>query len=218
MDQPSLQASSRTRNGKGVARSLRREGRVPAVLYGHSRSTQALSVDHKALGKLLEIIGGDATLINVVIDNAAPVTALVREVQRNPVKRSELLHLDLYAVLATEPINLEIPIHLVGTPEGVRTGGGVLDHHIHRLPIRVLPSEIIERLEVDVSTLGVGDAIHVRDLKLAHGSIMLDPDVPVASVVTTRAEVADTAAAAVTAEPEVLKKGKAESSETADQS
>lgn len=215
MHQVELAAQSRSNTGKGAARSLRREGMIPAVIYGHGFDSRALAVEARAFGKVLDIIGGEAALLDIVIDGAAPIKALVREVQRNPVKRAEVIHLDLYAVVANEPITVEVPVHIVGVPDGVRNFGGVLDHHLHRILIRVLPAEIPEHIDVDVTHLGVGDAIHISDITLAKGELMLDGSVSVVSVIQSRAEVSTTTAEATGAEPEVIKKGKADEAETA---
>ena len=214
MQHVSLAAESRTNTGKGAARSLRREGKVPAVIYGHALAARPLAVDHRALGKLLDIIGGEAALIDVSIDGATPIMTLVREVQRNPVRRTDVIHLDLYAVVADEPIEVEIPVHIIGTAEGVRNQGGVLDHHLHRITLKVLPADIPDHIEVDVTNLTVGKAIHISDITVAKGEIMNDGDVSIVSVVVTRAEVsAETVEAAPGTEPEVIKKGKGEEGE-----
>jgi large subunit ribosomal protein L25 len=213
MHQVSLAADSRTNVGKGAARSLRREGKVPAVIYGHGRAPQALSVDHKAVGRLLEVIGGEAALVDISIDGAASGQVIVREVQRNPVKRSEVIHLDLYAVVAGEPITIEVPVHTVGVSDGVRNFGGVLDLHLHRLTVKCLPRHLPEHIEIDITTLGVGDAVYVRDLVIANAEIMHDGDTVVAGVLAGRVEEAPVEAA--TAEPEVIKKGKADEAGTA---
>ena len=213
MHKLNLAAESRNNTGKGAARALRREGKVPAILYGHSVDSRPLAVEHKALGRLLETIGGEAALVDVAIDGGAPVRTLVREVQRNPVRRSDVIHLDLYAVVANEPITVEIPVHIVGTAEGVRNQGGVLDHHLHRITLRVLPDQIPDHIEVDVTELTVGKAIHISDITVPAGEIMNDDDVSVVSVVMSRAEVSAVEAAPATAEPEVIKKGKGEEAE-----
>lgn len=215
MAQVNLEATSRTESGKGPARSLRREGRVPATIYGHGISARSLSVDHKLLGKLLETIGGEATLLNVSIDGAAPVKALVREVQRNPVRRADVIHLDLYAVVATEAITVEVPVHIIGTADGVRNHGGVLDHHMHRLTVKVLPADIPEHIDVDVTELGVGDSIHVRDITLAKGEVMNDADVSIVSIIQARAEVVAAVVEPTSTSPEVIKKGKGDELEDA---
>lgn len=205
-----LKAESRQSNGKGAARSLRREGKVPAIIYGKALDARAVSVDHRTLGKLLETIGGEAALLDVSIDGAAPIKALVREVQRNPVRRTDVIHLDLYAVVADQPIVVDVPVHIVGTAEGVRNQGGVLDHHLHRISLKVLPNEIPDHIEVDVTHLTVGHAIHIADITAPHGEIMNDGDVSIVSVVVTRAEVSAETVTPAAGEPEVIKKGKGE--------
>lgn len=215
MHSVAIVAHSRSNTGKGAARSLRREGKVPAVIYGHGREPMALAVEAKAFGKVLDIIGGEAALLDVAIDGAAPVKALVREVQRNPVRRSDVIHVDLYAVVAGEPIVVDVPVHIVGTADGVRNQGGVLDHHLHRISIKVLPADIPEHIDIDVTQLHVGDAIHVRDLPpLRAGEFMMDGDVSVVSVIASRAEISVATEAAEDGEPEVIKKGKADEAET----
>lgn len=214
MEAVTLNAASRTGTGKGAARSLRREGQVPAVIYGHGRDPQALAVDTTAIERLLEAIGGETALIDVTIDGAAPVKALLREVQRNPVKRTEVIHLDLYAVVADEPITVDVPVHLVGTAEGVRNQGGVLDHQLHRLTIRCLPGHIPEHIEVDVTALTVGDAIHAGDLTVVNAEVQHDDDVTVVAVLAARVEEEPTPVVeAEGEEPEVIRKGKADEDE-----
>ncbi len=212
MDAVTLTAASRTKTGKGAARTLRRAGMIPAVIYGHGRDPQALEVDQRTLGRLLETIGGETVLIDVTIDGATPVKAIVREVQRNPVRRADVIHLDLYAVVAGEPILVEVPVHLVGTPEGVRNQGGVLDHQLHRLSIRCLPGDIPEHVDVDVSHLTVGQSVHAGDVTVPNAEVMHDDDVSIVAVLAARVEATDTPTVEVAEgeEPEVIKRGKAE--------
>lgn len=213
MHQVSLAAESRTNVGKGAARSLRRDGRVPAVIYGHGRDPLPLSVDHKEVGRLLEVIGGEAALVNVSIDGAAAGQVIVREVQRNPVKRSDVIHLDLYAVVAGQPITVEVPVHIEGTADGVRNFGGVLDLHLHRLTVKCLPKDIPEHIVIDVTALLVGEAIHVRDVTVPNAELMHDDDVSIVGVLAGRVE--EAATPADSSEPEVInQKGKAEEAET----
>jgi large subunit ribosomal protein L25 len=212
METVNLTAASRHSTGKGTARSLRRDGKVPAVIYGHGRDPQPLAVELIAVSKLLDVIGGETVLIDVAIDGAAPVKAIVREVQRNPVRRNDVIHLDLYAVVATEAIVVDVPVHITGTAEGVRNQGGVLDHHLHRLTVKCLPANIPEHVEIDVTALAVGDAIHVSDITVPNGELQHEGDVSIVSVLAGRVEEAP-AGAPAEGEPEVIKKGKADEAE-----
>lgn len=213
--QATLEAAPRTGSGKGVARSLRREGKVPAVIYGRGRDPEALALDTTALNRLLTEIAAATTLVDVTVTGRAPVKALIREIQRNPVRPADIIHLDLYEVHADEAINIEVPLHFVGVPEGVRNFGGVLDQTMHALAIRVLPADIPEFLEVDVTALNIGQSIHVGDLAFPKLEIMSDSRATVCTVVAPRAEevVAPVAEAEPTAEPELIRKPKEEGEE-----
>jgi large subunit ribosomal protein L25 len=210
--QASLALTRRTGAGKGAARALRRTGQVPAVIYGHNRAPEALAVDGATLGKLLSGIHAGSTILDVTVDGGEPVKALIREIQRHPLRGTDVLHLDLYEVRADEEITLEVPLKLVGIPDGVRNFGGVLDQVMHRLEIRVFPADIPPHIDLDVTTLGIGKSLFVRDLKLAIGSILNDPSLPVCSVVAPRTEEAPVVAAPTEtpAAPELIRKPKAE--------
>jgi len=214
--QATLEAAPRNGSGKGVARSLRREGKVPAVIYGRGREPEALALDTTALNRLLTEIAAATTLVDVTVAGRAPVKALIREIQRNPVRPADIIHLDLYEVHADEAISVEVPLHFVGVPEGVRNFGGVLDQTMHALAIRVLPVDIPEFLDVDVTALNIGQSIHVGELSFPKLEIMSDSRATVCTVVAPRAEevVAPTAEAAeAAAEPELIRKPKEEGEE-----
>jgi large subunit ribosomal protein L25 len=154
-------------------------------------------------------------LFELAIDGA-PVRALIREIQRHPV-RSQIIHVDFYEIHAGEKVALEVPVHLIGSPDGVRNGGGVLDQLIRELKIRVLPTDIPEHIDVDVTELRVGQSLHVSDLKIASAEILTEPTTAVCTVVAPRIEVEEVAAAAVVpeeaAEPELIRKPKEEEEE-----
>ena len=213
-----LAAESRTSKGKGAARSARRAGRVPAVIYGHHREPASLTVDANALSRLLTVEHGSRALLDIAVDGKAPVKALIREIQRDPVRRQDIVHLDLYEVNANEKITVKVPVHLIGTADGVRNGGGILEHPLRELTVKVLPADIPEHFEVDVTALAIGKSIHVSELSIPNAEIMDDGILAVAAVVAPRVEevVAPTDAAAATAEPEVIKKGKDEEGEEAE--
>ncbi|HLS58161.1 MAG TPA: 50S ribosomal protein L25 [Paracoccaceae bacterium] len=211
VQQVMLQAATRTTTGKGAARALRREGKVPAVIYGHGREPEALVIDAAVVTRALTHASA-ATVIEVTVDDRAPIRALLREVQRNPIRAHDILHLDLYEVHADEKITVEVPVRLVGTPEGVRNSGGVLDQVLRDLEIEVFPGDIPDTIDIDVSGLGIGQSIHVRDIKLDKAEILNDEDLPIATVVAPRTEEAEPAVTEEPAsgEPELIRKPKDE--------
>jgi len=207
----SLTAERRTERGSAAARRLRAQGRVPAVIYGHGREPEALSLLRADLEKALSGGGVGTTLIELTVDGR-PVKTLIREIQRTPVRR-EIAHVDFYEVHAHEAITVKVPVHLVGTPEGVRTAGGVLDQVLREIEIRVLPDQIPARVELDVSALTIGKSLHVGDIRLEHGTILTPAGETVCTVVPPRVEevVAPAPeAAAEAAEPELIRKPRAE--------
>ncbi|MGQ0702840.1 MAG: 50S ribosomal protein L25 [Gemmatimonadales bacterium] len=214
-----LTAAPRPRAGKGVARALRRDGKVPAVIYGRGREPEPLAIEAGALSRLLSEIAAATTLVEVRVEGRPAVKALIREIQRNPVRPADIIHLDLYEVRAGEKVTVEVPLNFVGTPEGVHNFGGVLDMTMHALEVRVLPAEIPERLDVDVTLLNIGQSIHVSDLRFPNLEILSDERQTVCTIVAPRAEevVAPTAEAATeVAEPELIRKPKEEGEEEAE--
>ena len=212
--QVTLSAQTRRTRGKGAARTIRRAGQVPAIIYGHGRNAETLVLDDAMLQKVLLTASG-STLLDVAIDGGAPVKALLREVQRDALRPTSILHVDLFEVRADEKITVQVAVHLTGTADGVRNGGGVLDHTLRELTIRVLPADIPEHVEVDVTPLMIGHAVHVRDIKLAKAEILNDEDLTICVVVPPRAEevTAPAGEAATAAEPELIRKAKAEGEE-----
>jgi len=177
-----LVAELRDATGKGVARRLRAAGRIPAVVYGKGAETKAISIDPKALQRLLQSSGaGMNTLIELSVDGTER-TVLVKELQRDPV-RGRPVHTDFYLVELDQKVEVSVPIHLVGRPEGVEAGG-ILDHPLREIELECLPRAIPESVSVDVSALEIGDSIHVRDLELPEGaSVRTDGHLAVASVI-----------------------------------
>jgi large subunit ribosomal protein L25 len=214
--QANLSAHSRRHTGKGAARSLRRDGKIPAIIYGHGREPEALSVDSGAFSRLLTGITAASTIVDVTVDDRTPVKALIREIQRDPLRPSDVLHLDLYEIRADEKITLSVPVHLVGVPDGVRNFGGILDTSLRELEIRVFPADIPDRVELDVTALTIGHSLYVRDVQIPKAEILNDADLPVCTVVAPRAEETAKPAgeeAATIAEPELIRKPKAEDEE-----
>jgi large subunit ribosomal protein L25 len=212
--QTNLRAATRPHTGKGAARSLRRQGQVPGVIYGHGREAEAVTIEAVALTKMLTGINAATTIVEVAIDGRPPVKALIRELQRNAIRPAEILHLDLYEVRADEKITVMVPIHLVGAPDGVRNFGGVLDHSLREVELEVLPADIPTHIDLDVTALGIGHSLFVRDLTVERAEILNDPDTAICSVVAPRTEeAAAPAEEGASTEPELIRKAKAEADE-----
>ena len=203
----SLTATPRQAAGKGAARQARFRGKVPAVIYGHGRATQSLEVEFKALEKALQGVEPASTIIELAVEGKTMKT-LIREIQRHPL-RPDIIHVDFYEIHATEKVKLKVPVHLVGNPDGVRNAGGVLDQVTREVEIEVLPENIPDRVELDVTNLKIGDSLHVRDLAIPSAKLLTEAELTIATVVPPRAEeVAAPAAEATTevAEPELIRK------------
>jgi large subunit ribosomal protein L25 len=209
----SLSAIARTDAGKGVARKLRRDGRIPGVIYGHARAALALSLDARELGRLLEQVSAETTVIDLSIDGSASKT-LIREIQRHPVKRS-IIHVDFQELVAGEKVTVNVPIILVGTPVGVRLNAGIMSQVLSELEVLVDPANIPNRIDVDVNEMNIGSSVHVRDLTIPEGvEVINDESDTVVTVSAPKAAEEPTPVAAAVepaaGEPELIRKTKAE--------
>lgn len=222
MEKIQLAVAARQAAGKSANKKLRRQGWVPAVVYGHSRETLPLQVGLQELTKALGGITGRNVVITLKVENqgkSSNKTTLIKEIQRNPLS-GEVLHIDFYEVSLTKEIKVEIPVVAKGEAVGVKMDGGVLDHSLWLLEVSCLPTQIPERIEVDVSNLKIGDSIHVKDLAVLPGvKILSNPETSVFSVKLPTKEAEIPAAGAVeeaeAAEPEVIREKKEEPEEAA---
>ena len=220
MQRITLAVDRRTDAGKGVARSLRRAGRIPAVLYSGGRSTM-LSLNPADLTKLLHSAAGENTLIDLKVAGSGGQErlAILREVQHDPLTGAPL-HVDLFEVALDRAIRLKVHVEVIGEmPIGVKEGG-VLQHGVREVEVECLPALIPDAVRVDASLLKQGEFIHLRDLQVGEGVRLLDdPALIVVSVTTPMSEekLAEllTATAKETKEPEVLAKKKEEEGEPA---
>jgi large subunit ribosomal protein L25 len=212
----SLNAAPRTERGKGVARKLRAAGQVPGVIYGHGREPQPLTVNAREFDRLAERVRITSTVIELALDGRTART-LVRELQRDPIRRT-VLHVDFQELVAGEKVNVSVPLRFIGTAEGVKTGGGILEEVMHQIEVRVDPSNIPDHIDVDVTPLTIGHGLHIRDLTLPPGvEVLDDADNTVTTVTPPKAEevvVAPVVEGAVVApevapEPELIRKPKA---------
>jgi large subunit ribosomal protein L25 len=201
-----LRARPRVQSGKEYARKLRRNGFVPAVLYGPETETLHLEVETKSFLVLVRGGLGENVIVTLLLDDQkdGKRRVLVREVQRDPVN-GDVLHLDFHQISLTKKLTIEVPVHLVGTPLGV-DDGGILQHALRELQIECLPSAIPEKIEVDVSHLKIGDSVHVGDVSVENGEILSDSKSSIVSVVppTVFKEPEVAAPAVAEEEPEVI--------------
>jgi large subunit ribosomal protein L25 len=211
MASASLSAEARTDTGKGVARKLRASGRVPAVVYGHGREAQSLTLVARDLDKLLSGIAAGSTVVELSIGSATTKT-LIREIQRHPFKK-QIMHVDFMELVAGEKVIVDVPLVFTGIPEGVRLSGALLEQILHSVEIKVDPADIPNHIDVDVTNLAMGHSLHIRDLNLPAGvEVLSEPDATICAVIAPRAVVEATPAEgeAGAAEPELIRKTKEE--------
>jgi large subunit ribosomal protein L25 len=212
-------AQSRSETGKNLNRRLRSRGLIPGVLYGTGKPAVQVAVSPKEITSILRSASGENTLFDLEVEGARR-KVILKEYQVEPL-RGALLHADFYEVALDKPIEVSVHVELTGVPTGVKVQGGVLDFVTRELEISCLPTDIPDKIVVDVSELELGKHVRVHDLKLPEKlELLSDPDVVIAHVVAPRAAEAAPAAAeeaaavpaegAAPAEPEVIKKGKAE--------
>jgi len=208
-----IKAKVRAEIGGLRPRRIRASGRVPAILYGAGTS-QALELNGREIAEALHGASSESVLIDLTLESEGGSTtkkmALIREVQHDPL-RDTIEHVDFHQIEENKKLRVEVPVHEVGEPVGVRTGGGILDHNLRTLRVECLPKDLPERIDVDVSALEVGQAVHVGEVKLPAGVTVLNTkELPVFMVLLPKVEEAPTpeAAAAAAAEPEVIRQKK----------
>ena len=180
-----LNLERRQHGGKGVARKLRRAGRVPGVVYGGGGEAVMVSMEAQEALHLFHAVSVENTILDLSIDGDGE-QALVREIQTHP-HRHELIHVDFIRIQKGVAIEVQVPIHLEGTPDGVRNEGGLLEHIVHDLPVKCVPSKIPEFIEVDVSHLEIGDALRAKELELPEDvENLLDPERTICLVAAPR--------------------------------
>jgi large subunit ribosomal protein L25 len=215
-----LEAQVRETFGKNEARRTRREGKVPAVLYGGTGGAATpIAVPPKALLKILHSDAGQNTLIALKLDGAGDTRVLVKDFQLDPITH-QVLHADFYRVAMDKLLRVTIPIVVHGEPKGIKQQGGILEHIRREIEIEVLPADIPEHIDVDVAELMLHQGVRVRDIATnSKWKPVSDPDLMLMHVILPKAEEvaapADAAAAATAgvAEPEVIKKGKKDEEE-----
>jgi large subunit ribosomal protein L25 len=214
MEKPVLTAEKREEVGKGAARKLRAKGLIPAVFYGPRSKSISLVIDPKELAKALQTEAGGNVLIDLEIrkgDQSDRKVVMVKDLQIDPLQRTAL-HTDFYEVAMDEMVTVEIPIHLVGKPEGTKVGG-ILEQIRRVIQIQCLPGDIPKAMDVDVSSLKIGDSIHVQDLNVEKAKILFETNFTIATVVPPVVEEKVVEEVVAEAAPEAEVKEKAEEEE-----
>ncbi len=188
MEEIRIKAETRKGRGKGPARTMRREGAIPAILYGKDVEPLAISISSKDWWLLETHARSNAVIKMEVTDNQKvqerPV--MIKNVQKRAVDH-KVLHVDFLQVSMERVVQVEVPIHLVGTPVGV-VEGGVVDQHLRVVMIESLPGQIPERIDIDISNLAIGDSIHIHEISLPGVKLLDPPDVAVVGVTPPEAE------------------------------
>ncbi|HPJ71036.1 MAG TPA: 50S ribosomal protein L25, partial [Candidatus Mcinerneyibacteriales bacterium] len=179
-----LNVTARNEKGKGANRRLRSQGEIPAVLYG-GKEEKMLTVNFRDFIKLLNNPDGTNIIIDLK-DKSFKGMAVIKEIQRDPVKR-EPLHVDFYEIAMDKPLRIPVSIHLTGTAHGVREGG-ILEQNLWEIEIEALPSNLPSHIDVDISGLGIGDSIHVKDVAIEDETlkVLVDKEELIAHVAAPR--------------------------------
>jgi large subunit ribosomal protein L25 len=169
---------------KGDVKRLRKEGKIPAVLYGHKEKTKQIYVEQKRFKQILDALKQETVIVNIKLGSKS-YPCVIKSLQQNPMTE-ELLHIDFQHIHKKERIRATVPIHAVGDAPGVEKGG-ILDMHLHDVVVRCLPDALPSHIDVDVSGLDLGETIHLKDLKTANLDFELSPETTVVSILVPRA-------------------------------
>ena len=208
-----LTAYPRTLSRRGGSKKLRAAGRIPAVIYGGQTKPETLEVDGKSLEDLIHHSASENLLVDLAMDKDSKPKrlALVKEIQHYALTGA-VLHVDFHEISPTEKVTVMVPVESIGEASGVKNGGGVLEHVLHKIKVRCLPKDLPDVITVDVTALEIGKTIHIGDLQAPAGvEIMGDKHISVLAVkapVTEAQEVAADAAATTTGEVEMIKEKK----------
>ena len=211
-----LAAQARPHVGRSAVRKLKQQGFVPAVVYGAKQAPEHLQLSAREIGNVLAHATGEHFLVELEIAGEGATTnrlALIQEVQHHPI-RGDVLHVDFHAVSADEKLHAAVPIETIGEPAGVKNFGGLLEVSLHSLDVECFPRDLPEVIRVDVSALGIGEALHVRDLPLPAGvTARVDGELTVIRVSAPTVQEEVSTAPTATVQPEVLKEKKPDEKE-----
>jgi len=206
--QVKLTAQTRSETGRTAVNKIKSQGFVPAVIYAHNETPVSLQVSARDIDTLLSHAVGEHVLVDLEIAGGANRLALIQEVQHHPVTQA-VLHVDFHGVSANEEIESSVPVEAVGEAVGVKSFGGLLEQLVRSITIQCLPQDLPDCINVDVSAMGIGDSIHIKDIQLPAGVTAVDLETTVFLVAEPNvvAEV-EAPAAEAPAAPEVIKEKK----------
>ncbi|MBP6059425.1 MAG: 50S ribosomal protein L25 [Candidatus Saccharicenans sp.] len=205
-----IKAETRKEVGKNAAGRLRRQGLVPAILYGGKTASQPLTLKKKDILEILKSQTGENTIFRVTIDSQEK-DVMLKDIQINPVT-DELTHVDLIEISMDKPVRVAVPVELVGEPVGVKVEGGVADFLLRELEVECLPREIPEAIKIDISNLHIHQSIKVQNLDLPAGvRVYADPNAAIVVISSVAEEAApapteEVIEGAEAKEPELIRK------------
>ena len=215
MEAQQISVKKRSIEGSSASRRMRHAGLLPGVIYGINSDPLAVELETHAVEQVLHNHASETILLDIDLEGEGGVSVLLKEVQHHPVSGT-LLHVDLQRVAANQTLQVEVSLELVGEPEGVKLGG-LLDQVMHTILVECLPADLPETVNMDVSELEIGSALHVSDLKLGNKVVILsDMDAVVASVSAPKVEQEEDENEDVEAEPEVITEKPSEEAEGID--
>jgi large subunit ribosomal protein L25 len=217
MEKIILKAAAREDIGKGVCGRIRKKGQVPGVIYRGGKEGLNIVVDSRDLWAALHTSAGENAIITLDIGSKEAKdkkTVIVREIQEDPINDS-FVHVDFYEISLKDKLRVKVPVTLKGEAEGVKTDGGIMNQVLWELEVECLPTQIPERIEVQVEALHINEAIHIKDVKAPEGVQLMGDGEQVVVVVTPPkaeevVEAVPVEGAEAVAEPELIKKGKKE--------
>ncbi|MCS7258550.1 MAG: 50S ribosomal protein L25 [candidate division WOR-3 bacterium] len=206
-----IKAYKRTWIGTSACKKFRKQGIIPAVVYGHGDEAINLAVNEKEFEKFLDEIKGRNPVVDLIIDNGEVIKAVIKSIQREAMTR-RLLAIDFQKIHREEKIVMHVPVVLKGTAIGIKAGG-ILDHHLRTIPIRGFADQLPDHIEIDVSNLKLGQTIHISDLKYENIEFVLPPETPIVSVLIPKKVAEAATVVEEIKEPEVITEKKHETKE-----
>lgn len=183
MKEVTLKVHARTDTGKGVARKLRANGKLPAVIYGHNEEPLPIELEQHNLTATMRQAEGEKLLINLNVDGKdSEKKALIKDIQRDPVS-SKILHIDFQHISMDAKIKIEVPVKIEGLADGVKNMGGIMSWNIRKIMVQCLPADIPDKITLDVTEMKIHDSIHVEDITAGNYEIMDDPEETIVSII-----------------------------------